>query len=130
MDDRSSYITLAGQEYEIICTMKAMKEIAARCGGLDELGALMDSIEQNPLGALDTVTWLITLLANQGIYMHNFMHPDERRELLTEEMAELFITVPELSAFTAAIMSAMTKGAARHIRSEQSSDAEKNLQSG
>ena len=37
-DERSARITIGGQEYELILTTKATKEIARRYGGLSNLG--------------------------------------------------------------------------------------------
>jgi len=39
--------------------------------------------------ALGEIIWLITLLANQPILIHNLKHKDDKQELLTEEEVEL-----------------------------------------
>ena len=37
-NDRSSIINLGGEEYELLLTTRATKEIAGRYGGLENLG--------------------------------------------------------------------------------------------
>lgn len=37
-NERSSFINIGGEEYELILTTRATKEIAARYGGLENLG--------------------------------------------------------------------------------------------
>jgi len=74
--------------------------------------------------ALDEVVWLITLLANQSILIHNLKNKDEKKELLTEEEIELLTTPFELAEYKNAIMASMMKGTKRHIESEPSKNVE------
>jgi len=64
------------------------------------------------------VIWLITLLANQSVLIHNLQNPNEKRELLTEETVELLTSPFDLAEYKNAIMDAMYKGTKRHIESE------------
>ena len=65
-NERSSVITIGGEQYEMVLTTRATKAISTRYGGLDNLGdKLMKS--ENMEMALDEIVWLITLLCNQGI---------------------------------------------------------------
>jgi len=68
--ERSAFITIGGQEYEMLLTTKATKEIAKRYGGLSNLGEKLMKTENFEM-ALDEVVWLITLLANQSVLVHN-----------------------------------------------------------
>lgn len=68
--------------------------------------------------ALDEVVWLITLLANQSVLVHNLQNPTEKRALLTEEAVELLTSPFQLSDYKDAIMDAMFKGTKREIESE------------
>ena len=61
--------------------------------------------------------WLITLLANQPILIHNLRDPD-KRELLTTEVVELLTSPYDLAAYKTAIMEAMSKGTRRNVESE------------
>ena len=72
--------------------------------------------------------WLIALLANQSILIHNFQHPEEKRDPLTEEMIELLTSPHELAAYKDAIMESMFKGTKRYLESEP--EPEKNVSSG
>ena len=115
--ERSAIITIGGTEYEMLLTTKATKEIAKRYGGLSNLGEKLMKSENFEM-ALDEVIWLITLLANQSVLIHNLQNPNEKRELLTEETVELLTSPFDLAEYKNAIMDAMYKGTKRHIESE------------
>ena len=115
--ERSTEISINGTKYHLILTTKATKEIAKRYGGLENLGAKLMKSEHFEM-ALDEVVWLITLLANQSLLIHNLQNRDDKKELLTEEAVELLTTPMELSTYREAIMEAMYKGTKREIQSE------------
>jgi hypothetical protein len=116
-DERSTKITIGGAEYEMLLTTKATKEIAGRYGGLSNLGEKLMKSENFEM-ALDEIVWLITLLANQSVLVHNLKNPAKKRELLTEEAVELLTSPFELSDYKNAIMDAMYKGTKRNVESE------------
>lgn len=115
--DRSAAITIADKEYALVLTTKATKEIAKRYGGLQNLGDKLMKSENFEM-ALDEVVWLITLLANQSVLIHNLQNK-EKQELLTEEAVELLTSPFELATYKNAIMEAMFKGTKRNIESEE-----------
>ena len=122
-DERSAMIQIGETKYEMLLTTRATKEIATRYGGLSNLGEkLMKS--GNFEMALDEIVWLITLLANQSVLIHNLQNPSEKRELLTEEAVELLTSPLELGEYKNAIMEAMYKGTKRHVESEEESVTE------
>ena len=116
-NDRSSIITIGGEEYRLILTTRATKEIGSRYGGLDKLGERLMKEKDFSL-ALDEIIWLIVLLANQSVLIHNLQNKDAKRELLTEETVELLTTPVELADYKASITEAMFKGMKRNIESE------------
>ena len=116
-NERSAKITIGGLDYELILTTKATKEIAKRYGGLEDLGEKLMKAENFEM-ALDEIVWLITLLANQSIHIHNRLN-EEKKELLTEDDVELLTSPVEMATFKDAIMEAMIKGTKRHIESEE-----------
>jgi hypothetical protein len=77
-DDRSAVIIISGEEYELILTTKATKEIAKRYGGLADLGEKLTKTENFEM-ALEEVVWLITLLANQSLMIHNLKDPKNKK---------------------------------------------------
>ena len=123
--ERSVTITIDGQEYDLLLTTKATKAIAARYGGLENLGDKLMKSENFEL-ALDEIVWLICLMANQSVLIHNLRNKDNPRELLTEEEVELLTSPLELADYKEAISAAMFKGTARNILSEPSEDEAKN----
>ena len=126
-DERSTLITIGGNEYEMLLTTKATKEIAKRYGGLSNLGDKLMKSENFEL-ALDEIVWLITLLANQSVLVYNLQNPNAKKELLTEESVELLTSPFELAEYKNAIMDAMYKGTKRHVESED--EPSKNAQVG
>lgn len=116
-NERSAAIKIGGRTYQMVLTTKATKEISKRYGGLSHLGEKLMKTE-NFERALDEVVWLITLLANQSILIHNLQNPNDKQELLSEEVVELLTSPLELAEYKEAIMEAMYKGAKRHVESE------------
>jgi hypothetical protein len=117
ISDRASVINVGGEEYTLMLTTKATKEIAGRYGGLENLGdSLMKS--ENFEMAIGEIVWLITLLANQSILIHNLKHKDSPRELLTVDLVELLTVPADLATYKSAIMDALLKGTKRNVESE------------
>lgn len=116
--ERSAFVTIGGTEYEMILTTKATKEIAGRYGGLEHLGDKLMKSENFEM-ALSEIIWLIALLSNQSILIHNLKNPNEKKELLTEEMLELLTSPVDLAEYKSAIMEAMFRGTKRNIESEE-----------
>lgn len=125
-NERAAVIKIGGKEYELILTTRATKEIARRYGGLENLGEKLMKSENFEM-ALDEIVWLITLLANQSILIHNLKNKDAPQELLTEEDVELLTSPLDLAAYKNAITEAMFKGTARNVESESENGA-KNTQ--
>ena len=119
-DDRSTAISIGDTDYELVLTTKATKQIAAKYGGLSDLGDKLMQPENFEL-ALDEIVWLITLLANQSILIHNLKNKDSPKPLLTDEEVELLTSPLELAAYKDAIVEAMFKGTKRNIESEEDS---------
>ena len=125
-NERAAVIKIGGKEYELILTTRATKEIARRYGGLENLGEKLMKSENFEM-ALDEIVWLITLLANQSILIHNLKNKDAPQELLTEEDVELLTSPLDLAAYKNAITEAMFKGTKRNVESESENGA-KNTQ--
>mgnify|MGYP000498952760 FL=1 len=118
--ERSAVITIGGEEYELILTTKATKDIAGRYGGLENLGDKLMKSENFEM-AIGEIVWLITLLANQSILIYNIKNKDNKRDLLTEEMVELLTTPLDLAGYKVAITEALYKGTKRNVVSEDNS---------
>jgi hypothetical protein len=123
-DERSAVINIGGVDFELILTTRATKEIARRYGGLENLGEKLMKSENFEM-ALDEIVWLITLLANQSILIHNLKNKDNPKELLTGDEVELLTSPLELAAYKTAITESMFKGTKRNIEGESD---QKNIQ--
>ncbi len=116
-NERSSVINIGGEDYELILTTRATKEIAGRYGGLENLGDKLMKSENFEM-AITEVVWLITILANQAILIHNLRHRDEPKPLLSEEEVELLTVPSDLAGYKAAITEALYRGTKRNVESE------------
>ncbi len=126
MDERTATVTIGGTEYEMLLTTRATKEIAGRYGGLEDLGEKLMKSENFEM-ALEEIVWLITLLCNQPILVHNLKNPEEKKPELTAEEVELLTSPFELAGYKNAIMEAMYRGTKRNVESETDT---KNTQAG
>lgn len=115
--ERTTIITIDDKEYALLLTTRATKEISKRYGGLDKLGEKLMQADSFEL-ALDEIIWLIVLMANQSIQIHNLRHKDKPLPLLSEEEVELLTVPSELASFKPAIMDAMIKGTRRNVESD------------
>lgn len=118
-NERSSVISIGGKEYELLLTTRATKEIGKKYGGLSDLGDKLLKAE-NFETAIDELIWLITLLANQPILIHNAKNSQDKKDLLEPETVELFTTPFEIAGFKEAIMDCLIKGTKREVQSEES----------
>ena len=125
-NERTAVITIGDEEYTLLLTTKATKEIAGRYGGLENLGEKLMKSENFEM-AIGEIVWLITLLANQSILIHNLKDKEHPKELLTEDVVELLTTPLDLSGYKTAITEALYKGIRRNVESEKDS---KNAQVG
>jgi hypothetical protein len=125
--ERTAVIKIGDVDFELVLTTRATKEIARRYGGLENLGEKLMKSENFEM-ALDEIVWLITLLANQSILIHNLKHKDSPKDTLTEDEVELLTSPLELAAYKNAITEAMFKGTKRNIESED--DKSKNAEVG
>ena len=117
-NERSANITIGDEEYTLLLTTKATKEIAGRYGGLENLGEKLMKSENFEM-AIGEIVWLITLLANQSILIHNLKNKDAPKELLTEDVVELLTTPLDLAGYKTAITEALYKGTKRNVESEK-----------
>ena len=115
--ERNTNITIGGDEYTLILTTKATKEIAGRYGGLENLGDKLLKGENFEM-AIGEIVWLITLLANQSILMFNLKNRDNPKPLLTEEEVEILTVPSELATYKEAITEALYKGTKRNVERE------------
>ena len=85
MNERSALITLDGEEFELLFSTKAAKEIDKRYGGLENLGKALEGAEGFTQRS-DELMWLTALLANQSIIIYNKRNPKaEKKSLVTED---------------------------------------------
>lgn len=118
-NERSAIIKIGDKDCELLLTTKATKEIAKKYGGLEKLGDKLLS-NKDYEAAIGEIVWLIVVLANQPILIHNYKNQNEKKDLLTEDEVELLTTPQDLALLKDAIAEALYKGVQRNINSEES----------
>ena len=117
-NERTATILIGDEEYTLLLTTKATREIAGRYGGLENLGEKLMKSENFEM-AIGEIVWLITLLANQSILVHHLKDKAPPKELLTEDVVELLTTPLDLAGYKTAITEALYKGTKRNVESEK-----------
>lgn len=117
-NERTAVIAIGDDEYTLLLTTKATKEIAGRYGGLENLSEKLMKSENFEM-AIGEIVRLITLLANQSILVHNLKDKEHPKELLTEDVVELLTTPLDLAGYKTAITEALYKGTKRNVESEK-----------
>lgn len=114
---RSATVLIGGEPFELVLTTRATRLIAERYGGLEHLGEALETSDD--LGkTLGEVIWLITLLANQSVQIHNHRHPDGKRPELSVDEVELLTVPADLADYRGAIAEALQRGTRRDIFTE------------
>ena len=116
-NERTAVITIGDEEYTLLLTTKATKEIAGRYGGLENLGEKLMKSENFEM-AIGEIVWLITLLANQSILIYNLKHTDKPKHVLTTDEVELLTVPSDLGEYKTAITEALYRGTKRNVESE------------
>ena len=124
---RSSTVTIGGEEYELLLSVFATKQIVKRYGSLETIADKIYDTE-NMEQSLDETIWLIVLLANQSIAIYNLRNKDNPKPKLTTEEVELLISPYDMADMKDAIINAMTRGGERYIVSEEDDTDSKNTQ--
>lgn len=155
MDERSTMITLGGNQYTLVFSTKAMKEVNSRYkgkkpgdmykeatadmndGATDESSEALEAFndELHDSEKFNSVTedfiWLLTLLLNQGIFRHNIgvirAQSGVKIAPFSEEEVEVLTDPADFSTYKRAINEAIHKGMTRNVRSE---DNPKNVMTG
>ena len=123
--DRASTVTIGGEEYELLLSVFATKQIVKRYGSLEVIADKIydtENIEQS----LDETIWLIVLLANQSVAIYNLRNKENPKPKLTTEEVELLISPYDMADMKDAIINAMTRGGERYIVSEEDENEAKN----
>lgn len=127
-DDKKVPIKIGDKDYNLILTTAAEKEISKKYGGIAEFGNKIFKTEDFNM-ALDEITELVVILANQDIMLRN-LDAAKKEPLLTAERVELTCSPVELVAFGEPIIEAFSRGLQRNIESETEVGDSKNAEVG
>lgn len=126
-EDRSTHVTIGKEDYELILTLLATKQINKRFGGLEKIADTLSSEDVDFEERIDLICDIITILANQSIMIHNLWNTEEKKELLDSEKVMLLTTPKDMSMFSNAIMNALINGSKSEVDKTDNNEELKNI---
>jgi len=106
MYEAGKKITIGGRDFELVFNVAALADITERFGGISNLGELL---EKDKAKAIREMPWLIALMANQGIALHN-EETGEKMALISSDWVALRMKPKELIRQQNIIMEAISEG--------------------
>ena len=111
---KRTIIEVNGDPFELILTIRAIKEISLHFGSLENL--VEKANKENFELSIDDIVWLITLLSNQSVSIYNLNHIETPKALLSEEIVELIASPTELKNYIDAISEVMKNAQGINIK--------------
>ena len=111
--DRSSVIKIGDKEYTLTLTTRATKEIAKKYGGLENLGDKLMKSENFEM-AIGEIIWLLTLLANQSLLIHNLKNPKDKNKFIIDRESSYIVK----KIFNMILLGKSRKEIAEHLNSK------------
>lgn len=108
-------VMLDGEEYPLLLTTLATKQIAAKIGGLDKLKETLTVSTGEEAEMFDTICWLIALLVNQPIMKQNRIHRDNLKPLFEADDIALITQPRELGELMNKVSDAINRGSDRNV---------------
>lgn len=124
MDDRVTYFSVRGMEWPLCYSVGAQSEIAKRCGGIENLGILLQ--EKDLTALLANIVWVLAVLMKYGALRVNVLKRMEGSDERTPEPPvydELLalIDVSDAPACQKAVMECLQAGNSTTVNTEKSS---------
>ena len=127
MDDRKAVIIIDGIAYDTLFSTTAANAVIDKYGSIEKYADKILNTKELRENS-DELVWIITLLINQPIRLHNIRHRDSLLPLLTEEEVSLMTIPRDYPEYWAAVWETIQRGLVRNVQSEV--DHSKNSQDG
>lgn len=108
-------VTLDGEEYPMLMTTYATKQIVKKFGGLENLGEKITGDEGHQEEMFDNVCWLVALLVNQPILIYNRKHRDAEKLLFEVDDIAMLTAPGELTPLMEKVGKAISRGSERNV---------------
>lgn len=108
-------VTLDGEDYPMIMTTYAAKQIVKKFGGLESLGEKITGDEGNQEEMFDNVCWLVALLVNQPILRYNRKHRNAEKALFEADDIAMLTDLDELTPIMGKVGKAISRGSERNV---------------
>jgi hypothetical protein len=120
MNNENAKITVFGEEYELMLTLKISDEFSSKYKEYNDYFSLPKEKKTNEISCrmIALTLEMIVLLANQSVLLHNLKNPNNKKEFLTVDLLEL-IDYSEFERATKVFNYAVEKGLKQHIINEK-----------
>ena len=112
--NRITKIEIAGKEYPLNFSKKAMKEMSAKYGGIEKIG---DAFSGDAVKALDEVVWMLHLLIEQGVAYRRIVDGVTVESISLDDL-EVVLGVSDIASLKIALMNAIAGGTERTVEVE------------
>ena len=119
---RSTKVKIGGQEYRMLLSFYATREISRRFGSLQKMADKMANTAD--FGELaEHLAFLLHLLVEQGEMNHHLLNPDAPARKIPDEESIMMLMAPgDVDDIRGGILGAITKGMRREVESEKEND--------
>lgn len=108
-------VTLDGEDYPMLLTTYATRQIVKRFGGLDDLGKKITGANGDQVEMFDNACWLVALLVNQPISRYNRTHRDSEKALFEADDIAMLTTPADLMTLIEKVGAAISRGSERKV---------------
>lgn len=127
-----TYVMIAGKRYPMRMSTAAVKAIVERFGSMEKMSESVKGAEEDTVGAMDTVVFLLAVLINQGCAYKNLFEPTIPPEddapiengkyvPLTKEEIEVATDISDFKEMTQKIFEVISAGNKPQLETEQKS---------
>lgn len=108
-------VTLDGEDYPMLMTTYATRQIVKKFGGLNNLGKKITGGEGDQEEMFNNACWLVALLVNQPIIKYNRKHRDAEKPLFEVDDIAMMTTPSELMTLMEQVGKAISRGSERNV---------------
>lgn len=117
--DRLIYKEIAGTEYPLNFSVKAAKIVSDKYGEVSEIMTVLN--EKNTADAMMELTWLLSVLIEQGVSYKKLAENEEVKGI-TEEELQVLMSGTDFIGLNELIMEAIMSGMTREVEVEDPKD--------
>ncbi len=107
MFEKGVHVDIAGKPRRLVFNTYALKEVGKRFGGVQEMAAELDA---DKFESIDSLCWLVAMLANQGTMIDSGNLNPNNPDLLTADQIAIFTGPKEFEKLSLSVTEAICLG--------------------